>query len=83
MASSRPWRPFTARVLDDLAALGEVSEHVHDMEGPLSVVGDLPCPEPEDLAVAEQDNAVFHCDADRFGGQLRAASASWIKYAVS
>jgi hypothetical protein len=63
---------LSARALDDLAAVGEVPELVHDMEGPLFVVGDLPCPEPEDLAVVEQDDAVFDGDAGGFCGQLRA-----------
>jgi hypothetical protein len=42
------------------------------MEGPLFVAGDLPCPEPEDLAVVEQDDAVFDGDAGGFCGQLGA-----------
>ena len=70
--TSRRVGPSGARALDDLTALGEITELVHDVEDPLFVTGDLPCPEPEDLAVVEQDNAVFDGDVGGFGGQLRA-----------
>ena len=51
---------------------------MHDMEGPLFVVGDLPCPEPEDLAVVEQDDAVFDGDAGGSAASSGLRPASWI-----
>jgi hypothetical protein len=64
-----------ARGLDDLAAVGEISELMHHAEHP-ATVGDLPCPEAGDLTVAEQDYAVLDGDVAALAASsgLRAAS---------